>query len=203
MLGGRTTVKEAALLASPADVVTTIGALPVATPLGTGTTILELAQVVGVAEVVLNWMVPVVVPNAVPLTVIEAPIAPVRGATPVMLGSTVKFTPLLVTPLTVTVTGPVTAPPGTVAVIAVLVQFVVVACTLFVNLTVPLVPKPVPLMVTDEPIIPEGTDNPVITGAAKADETRNTATKVCNRREELAERMGTQPPEIVRRGARK
>jgi hypothetical protein len=58
MLGGSTTVKFAPALATPVEVVTTTLAVPVATPLGTGTTMVEFNQLVGVAEVVLNLTVP-------------------------------------------------------------------------------------------------------------------------------------------------
>jgi len=61
--------------------------------------------------------------------------------------------PLLDVPFTVTTTLPVAAPTGTVAMIAVLVQFVVDAVTP-VNVTEPDVPKLLPVIVTDWPIPP-------------------------------------------------
>ena len=61
--------------------------------------------------------------------------------------------PLLDIPFTVTTTLPGTAPTGTVAVIAVLIQFVVDAVTP-VNVTEPDVPKLLPVIVTDWPIPP-------------------------------------------------
>jgi hypothetical protein len=67
---------------------------------------------------------------------------------------TVKLTPLLATPPTVTTTFPVVAPAGTGATMLVLLQLVgVVAMRL--NVTVPALPKLVPVMVTEVPTGPE------------------------------------------------
>jgi hypothetical protein len=67
---------------------------------------------------------------------------------------TVKLTPLLATPPTATTTFPVVAPAGTGATMVVALQLVgVVAMRL--NVTVPPVPKSVPVMVTEVPTGPE------------------------------------------------
>src|SRR5687767_14259652 len=77
---------------------------------------------------------------------------------------TVKVTPLLTWPPTVTTTGPVVAPLGTVAVMLVAVQFDVVACTPL-KVTVPLVPKLPPAIVTLVPTGPELGDTELMVGA--------------------------------------
>jgi hypothetical protein len=80
---------------------------------------------------------------------------------------TVNVTALLATPLTVTTTGPVVAPDGTFTTICVSLQLVAVAAVTPLNLTVlapSVAPKPDPLMVTDEPIEPEGGEIVVISG---------------------------------------
>jgi len=72
-------------------------------------------------------------------------------------GTTVKVTPLLAVPLTVTTTLPAAAPVGTVATIVLFPQLVTLAVTPL-NLTELLpweLPKPDPLIVTDAPIAPD------------------------------------------------
>src|SRR5438552_11991356 len=74
-----------------------------------------------------------------------------------MLGAedvTVKLTPLLAMPPTVTTTLPVAAPVGTDVTMLVALQLVVVAAVPL-NATVPAAPKFVPLMVTAVPTGPE------------------------------------------------
>src|SRR3984893_15519270 len=72
---------------------------------------------VGVAVVPLNFtvLVPCVAPKLVPVSVTDAPTAPLVAASEVSVavGTTVNDTPLLATPLTVTTTLPVVAPAGT------------------------------------------------------------------------------------------
>src|SRR5207249_1994718 len=82
------------------------------------------------------------------------------------VGSTVKLTPLLGTPLTVTTTLPVLAPLGTVATMDVALQLVAVALVpLNVTVLVPCVePKFVPVIVTDVPTAPEVGDSPLMFG---------------------------------------
>jgi len=68
-----------------------------------------------------------VAPKFVPVTVTNVPIPPDDGLRPVIVGAaalTVKFTPLLGVPLTVTTTLPVVAEVGTIATIEVSLQLV-------------------------------------------------------------------------------
>jgi len=128
MLGGTTTVKFTALLARPPTVTTT---LPVVAPVGTGTAMLVAVQLVGVAVVPLNVTVldPCEVPKFAPAMVIDVPTVPEFGVKLVMLGGmrTVKLTPLLAAPPTVTTTLPVVAPVGTGTAMLVTLQLVGVA----------------------------------------------------------------------------
>src|SRR5277367_210351 len=131
------TVKLTPLLAAPPTVTTTF---PVVAPLGTGTVILVPVQLVGVAATPLNFtvLVPCVDPKFVPVIVTAVPTGPVVGLRLVIAGAdavTVKLTPLLATPPTVTTTFPVVAPLGTGTVILAPVQLVGVAATPL-NLTV-------------------------------------------------------------------
>ena len=96
MLGADTTVKLDPLLFTPlANTIT----FPVVAPLGTVVAMLVALQLVTVAVVPLNFTVPEpwFDPKFVPVTVTEAPTAPVVGERLVMLGAdtTVKLTPLL------------------------------------------------------------------------------------------------------------
>ena len=75
--------------------------------------------------------------------------------------------------LVLTTTGPVDAPDGTVATIAVELQLVVVAVTPL-KVTVPLVPKLIPLIVTELPAIPDVVLRLVILGAGVPVPTVNT-----------------------------
>ena len=165
MLGA--TVKVTPLLANPATVTTTG---PVVAPAGTGVTMPVLLQLLGVAVVPLNvtLLVPCVVPKFEPLIVTEVPKAPEVGERLLMPGATVKVTPLLANPATVTTTGPVVAPAGTGATMLVLLQLLGVAVVpLNVTVLVPWVaPKFDPLMVTDVPIGPEVGERLVILGAS-------------------------------------
>src|SRR6266853_3944717 len=109
------TVKLTPLLATPLTVTTTF---PVVAPAGTGTVMLVAFQLVGVPAVPLNVtvLVPCVAPKFAPLIVTNVPTAPVLGFKLPMLGvvaATVKLTPLLATPPTVTTTLPLVAPAGT------------------------------------------------------------------------------------------
>jgi len=154
MLGA--TVKLTPLLATPPTVTTTF---PVVAPAGTGATMLVALQLDGVANVPLNLtvLVPWVVPKFVPVIVTGVPTAPVVGVKLVMLGATVKLTPLLATPPTVTTTFPVVAPAGTGATMLVPLQLDgVAAVPLNVTVLVPwVVPKFVPVIVTGVPTTPE------------------------------------------------
>lgn len=87
---GETTVKVAELLVPAPGTETTTGIAPRATPLGTGTTMLVLLQLVGVAEIPpkVTVLVPCVVPNPVPAIVTEVPIGPDAGVRLVIVGAT-------------------------------------------------------------------------------------------------------------------
>ncbi len=137
MLGGRT-VKLTALLGTPPTVTTT---LPVVV-IGTETVRLVELQLLAVAETPLKVtvLVPWVVPKLVPVIVTEAPICPLEGLRELIVGvgGTVKDTPLLATPPTVTMTLPVVAPTGTGTVIPVALQLEgVAAVPLKVTVLVP------------------------------------------------------------------
>src|SRR5207245_2665872 len=143
MLGpAAVTVKLTPLLATPPTVTTT---LPVVAPAGTGATMLVALQLVAAATVPLNFtvLVPCVAPKFAPAIVTEAPTNPDVGFKLVMLGPaavTVKLTPLLATPPTVTTTLPVVAPAGTGATMLVALQFVAAATVpLNFNVLVPFV----------------------------------------------------------------
>src|SRR5256886_3154114 len=89
-------------------------------------------QLVGVAAVPLNFtvLVPCVAPKLTPVIVTDVPRTPDVGLRLVMLGGgtvTVKLTPLVATPPTVTTTFPVVAPLGTGATMLVAAQLVGVA----------------------------------------------------------------------------
>lgn len=58
-------------------------------------------------------LAPWVEPKVVPIMVTIVPTNPEDGETPVMLGLTIRETPLLACPPTVTTTFPVVAPAGT------------------------------------------------------------------------------------------
>jgi hypothetical protein len=153
------TVKLTPLLATPLTVTITF---PVAAPAGTGATMLVALQLVGIAVVPLNFrvFVPCVAPKFVPVTVTDVPTSPDVGFKPVMLGVgvvTVKLTPLLNIPPTVTITFPVVAPAGTGATMLVALQLVgIVVVPLNCRVFVPCVaPKFVPVIVTAVPTSPD------------------------------------------------
>jgi hypothetical protein len=109
------TAKETPLLAVPPTVTTTF---PVVALLGTGTVMLVALQFEGVAAVPLNAtvLVPWLAPKFVPMIVTAVPTAPDVGLRLEIVGAfafTVKPTPLLAAPRTVTTTLPVVAPVGT------------------------------------------------------------------------------------------
>src|SRR6266404_4947411 len=115
-------------------------------------------QLVGVVVVPLKVtvLVPCVAPNVVPLISTESPTAPEVGERVFIFGATVKVTPLLVCPLTLTTTAPVVAPEGTGTTMLMAFQLVGVAVVpLKVTVLVPCVaPKAVPATVTDVPTVP-------------------------------------------------
>ena len=87
---GETTVKVAELLVPEPGTETTTGMAPRATPLGTGTTMLVLLQLVGVAEIPpkVTVLVLCVVPNPVPAIVTDVPIGPEAGVRLLIVGAT-------------------------------------------------------------------------------------------------------------------
>jgi hypothetical protein len=120
-------------------------------------------QLVGVPATPLKVTVldPCVAPKFAPAIVTGAPTNPDVGLRLVMLGVapvvTVKLTPLLATPPTVTTTFPVVAPDGTAATMLVALQLVGVAAVPL-NLTVLLpcvAPKFAPAIVTEVPTTPD------------------------------------------------
>jgi hypothetical protein len=118
-------------------------------------------QLVGVPAVPLKVTVLVlcVAPKLLPVIVTNVPTGPVLGLTLLMLGAdevTVKPTPLLPTPPTLTTTGPVVAPLGTGTTMLVALQLVgVPAVPLKVTVLVLCVaPKLLPVIVTNVPTGP-------------------------------------------------
>lgn len=169
ILGAGTTVKFTPLLSTPLACTTT---LPLPAPVGTLATIELAPQLVILAVVPLNFtvLVPWVDPKFEPEMVTDALTAPVVGDKLVMLGAgtTVKLTPLLELPLTVTTTLPVVAPVGTVATMELELQVVTLAVVpLNFTVLVPwLEPKDEPAIVTEAPTAPEVGERLVILGAA-------------------------------------
>ena len=136
--------------------------MPVVAPAGTATVMPVAPQLVGDAEVPLNFtvLVPCEAPKFVPVMLTEVPTSPDVGLRFVMLGGgtvTLNVTPLLAVPPTLTTTLPVVAPTGTGTVMLVAPQLVGVALVpLKVTVLVPwLAPKFVPVMTTDVPAGPE------------------------------------------------
>ena len=166
------TVKLNPLLATPPTVTTTF---PVVAPVGTVATMLVAFQLVIVVAVVplnVTVLVPCVAPKFVPVIVTDAPTTPDVGLRLVIVGvpvDTVKLTPLLATPPTVTTTFPVVAPAGTGTTMLVALQLVIVVAVVPLNVTVlvPCVaPKFVPVIVTDVPTAPDVGLRLVIVGVA-------------------------------------
>ena len=129
-------------------------------------------HVVGVATVPLNVTVlaPRVAPKLVPPIVTAVPMGPAVGLSVVIAGGTltVKGTPLLAMPPTVTTTGPLVAPLGTGTVMLVAPHTVGTATVLLnVTVLVPFVaPKLVPAIVTAVPTAPDAGVSVVMPGAA-------------------------------------
>jgi len=159
------TVKFTPVLAKPPTVTVTF---PVVAPLGTVVAMLVALQLVTVAEVWLKVtvLVPCVDPKFVPVIVTGVPTDPEVGFKLVIEGVTVKFTPSLAKPPTVTTTLPVVAPLGTVVAMLDALQLVTVAVVwLKVMVLVPCVgPKFVPVIVTGVPTGPEVVERLVIVG---------------------------------------
>src|SRR5437016_2261686 len=177
---GRVTVKLPALAAVPPAVVTLIG--PVVAPSGTVAVIALAEFTVKLALVPLNFTAVAPV-RFVPLIVTLVPTAPLVGAKLVIVGGgletvTVKLPALLaVPPAVVTLTGPVVAPAGTVAVIA-LAEFTVKFALVPLNCTAVAPVKFVPLIVTLVPTGPLVGAKLVIVGAFESGSTPNTSSSV-------------------------
>ena len=164
----RTVNEDVLVTVTPLAVTDTV---PVVAPLGTTATIDVAVQlVIEVADVPLNLTVPCVVPKFEPAIVTEAPTAPDAGDRLLIAGvSRAVNEELLVTepPLAVTATVPVVAPDGTTATIDVFPQLVIEVAVVPLNLTVPfVVPKFVPVIVTEAPTAPDVGDRLVIVGVA-------------------------------------
>jgi hypothetical protein len=164
------TVKVTPLLATPPTVTTTF---PLVAPVGTEVAMVVEFQLVVAAVVPLNVTVPLD-PRFVPVIVTCVPTAPEVGDRLEIVGAgpeavTVKATPLLATPPTITTTFPVVAPAGTDVAMLVALQVVTVAAVpLNVTVLVPCEdPKFVPVIVTGVPVGPEVVDRLVIAGPPK------------------------------------
>lgn len=143
--------------------------LPLVAPSGTEVVIDELFQLVTVAGVPLKVTTPVIDPKFAPVMVTAVPAPPAVGVSWLIDGVKVNNRLLLAFPLTVTTTGPVTAPVGTVATIAPGFQLVidVDATPPKVTVLVPCDdPKLDPEIVTEVPTAPVAVLRAVITGAA-------------------------------------
>jgi len=164
------TRKLTELLARP-PTVTTTAEEPAAAPFGTEITTLVPFQLAGVsaAPPKVTVLVPCEVPKFAPEIVIDVPTGPDAGLRLLMLGGmvTVKPTPLLATPPTVTTTLPVVAPVGTGTATLAALQLVGVAVVpLKVTVPLPCVPpKLLPVIVTEVPTAPEVGDRLVMLGA--------------------------------------
>jgi hypothetical protein len=156
-------------LAIPPTVTAT---LPVVAPGGTGAVMLVALQFVGAATVPLKVtvLVPCIAPKFIPVIVMDVPTLPEVWLRLVMAGAggvTVKFTPLLASPPTVTATLPVVAVNGTETPILVALQLLgLAAVPLNVTVLVPCVaPKLVPMIVIGVPTVPEAWLRLVMLGA--------------------------------------
>jgi hypothetical protein len=83
-VGVADTVKIGPVMGDPPEGVTTI--VPVVAPEGTGTTMLDALQLVGVAAVPLNFTVPAVDPRFPPEIVTGVPTGPAAGEMPLIKG---------------------------------------------------------------------------------------------------------------------
>ena len=165
-LGVGKTVNNTPALDTPLTVTTTE---PVVAPDGTRTTMLVALQLAGIAETPPNvtMLVPCADPKFVPVIVTGVPTAPDVGDKLVTLGvgRTVKLTPLLAAPPTVTTKLPVVAADGTLAMIELPLQLPMVVANVPLNDTV-LVPcnepKYDPLIETCDPAGPAVGERPLI-----------------------------------------
>ena len=163
IVGARTTVNAAALVAVPAGVVTAIA--PLVAPAGTVVLILEDPTVLNAALVPLN--VTTVAPaKFVPVIVTEAPTAPLVGEKLVIVGPriTVNVAALVAVPAgVVTAMAPLVAPAGTLAVIW-LAELTMYVALLPLKVTELAPVKFVPVIVTAAPTVPLVGEKLVIVG---------------------------------------
>jgi len=168
MTGGGKTENSNPLLATPDTDTTTLPLVAPARTIAEMLVALQLATAAGVPLKV-TLLVPSVAPKLVPVIVTVAPMGPDKGEMLVMVGpvATVKKTPLLATPATVTITLPLAEPPGTAVVMLVALQLLTVEATpLNLTVLVPCAPpKPLPVMITGVPAWPELGESPVTLGA--------------------------------------
>ena len=163
------TEKLAPLLAAAFTVTTTV-AVPAATLLGTGTTMLVALQELGVAltPAMVTVLVPCAAPKFEPAMVIAVPTGPEVGDRLLITGVTLNTAVLLAAPFTVTITLalPAAALLGTGATMLVALQELGVALAPpMVTVLVPCVaPKLEPAMVTDVPVAPDVGDRLLTTG---------------------------------------
>jgi hypothetical protein len=144
---------------------------PLVAPFGTTAVTLVLVQFVVEAGRLLKVTVPVVPVKLLPAIEMVAPGSPLEGVRPVIVGATatVKFAPLLATPpAAVTTTLPDTAADGTLAVMVLLIQPVIVAAAPpnVTALPAPWALKFDPAMVTEEVTAPVFGVRLVMLGAA-------------------------------------
>ena len=147
------TVKFVALFAVPPGVVAEIG--PVVAPVGTVAVTCVLEFTVNVVAATPPKSTFVVWISPVPVTVTTVPILPLDGEKLLMVGVTLKLLELVAEPpAVVTVTFPVLAPLGTVAVTLLSEMTVTVVAFTPPKVTFVVCVRPVPLMVMTVPIGP-------------------------------------------------
>jgi hypothetical protein len=128
---------------------------------------LQFEAVPALVPLKVTVLLPWLAPKLAPVMVTAVPTSPEVGDKLEMLGGTVKGTPLLAKPLTVTTTFPVVAPLGTAAVMLAALQLEALPALVPLKLTVLLpwlVPKLLPVMVTAVPTGPEVGDSPEMLG---------------------------------------
>jgi len=164
------TVKLTVLLADPATVTIT-GEEPIPRLLGTTNVTALLLHVAGVIArpAIVTVLLPWVAPKFVPVIVTVVPVGPDEGERLLIPGVTLKFTLLLGSPATVTITGAFPRPrlTGTGTLTTVLLQLLGVTVTppTVTVLVFCVAPKLVPVMVIVAPTGPDVGESEVIPGA--------------------------------------
>ena len=194
------TVKFTPALDTPPAIVTTT--FPLLAPAGTATVMLPALHELTVAAVPLKLTVlpPCVAPKLEPAITTDEPTAPLLGVIVLMLGggTTVKLTPALGTPDTVTTTLPVLAPAGATAVMLLALHDVTLAVIpLKLTLLVPgIAPKFEPAITTDEPTGPELGERLLIAGAATLAVVWNVVMSCVSAAEELPAQVAVCTPVV-------